>query len=89
MSSPTPRGTDGASTQNEESAVDRRMLDLLVCPQTRGPLDWRPDARELVSRAARLAYPVRDGVSILVASEAREIDEDELAALKPASKGRG
>ena len=54
------------------------MLDLLICPATRGPLEWREDAQELVSRRARLAYPVRDGVPILLASEAREVEEDEL-----------
>ena len=59
-------------------AVDRRMLDLLVCPQTRGRLEWDAEAEELVSKSARLAYPVRDGVPILVASEARELGEDEV-----------
>ena len=58
--------------------LDPHMLELLVCPLTRGTLEWRPDAQELVSRRARLAYPVRDGVPILLASEAREIDESEL-----------
>ena len=57
---------------------DPHMLELLVCPLTRGNLEWRADAQELVSRRARLAYPVRDGVPILLASEAREIDESEL-----------
>ena len=59
-------------------AVDRRMLALLVCPQTRGRLEWDAEAEELVSKSARLAYPVRDGVPILVASEARELGEDEV-----------
>ena len=62
----------------ETPTVDRRMLDLLVCPQTRGRLEWRVEAGELVSKTARLAYPVRDGVPILVASEAREMGEDEV-----------
>ena len=59
--------------------VDRRMLDLLVCPQTRGPLEWNAQTGELVSKAARLAYPVRDGVPILVASEARDLADDEVS----------
>ena len=70
------------SASSEAPQVDRRMLDLLVCPQTRGRLEWRPETEggvgELVSRTARLAYPVRDGVPILVASEAREMAEEEL-----------
>ena len=63
--------------------LDPRMLELLVCPLTRGRLEWRPDAQELVSRRARLAFPVRDGVPILLASEAREIDEAELERRSP------
>ena len=58
--------------------LDPHMLELLVCPLTRGALDWRADAQELVSRRARLAYPVTDGVPLLLASEAREMDESEI-----------
>jgi len=57
--------------------IDPRMLELLVCPVTRGPLDWDAAHSELVSRGARLAYPVRDGIPILLPSEARQLTEDE------------
>ena len=62
--------------------LDPHMLEMLICPLTRGALEWRAEAQELVSRRARLAYPVRDGVPILLASEAREIDESELRPRK-------
>jgi uncharacterized protein len=52
---------------------DRRLLDVLVCPVTRGVLRYDAGCRELVSAAAGLAYPVRDGVPVLLASEARRL----------------
>ncbi|WP_336055074.1 Trm112 family protein [Nitratireductor sp. CH_MIT9313-5] len=55
--------------------MDRKMLELLVCPLTRAPLKWDPEACELISRHAGLAYPVRDGVPILLVSEARRLDD--------------
>ncbi len=60
-----------------ESEIDPRLLEVLVCPQTRKPLVYDRDKRELVSVAARLAYPVRDGVPILLIDEARELGADE------------
>jgi uncharacterized protein len=57
--------------------TDPRLLALLVCPLTRTHLDYRPEAAELVSRAARLAYPVREGIPIMLAEEARELRDDE------------
>lgn len=59
------------------SGVDPKLLEMLACPLTKGPLRWDADAAELVSRAARLAYPVRDGVPIMLPSEARRLDIDE------------
>ena len=53
---------------------DRKMLEALVCPVTQGRLDYDAAAQELVSRTARLAFPIRDGIPIMLASEAREID---------------
>jgi uncharacterized protein YbaR (Trm112 family) len=50
------------------------MLEALVCPVTRGPLSWDAERQELVSRAAHLAYPVREGIPIMLPSEARETD---------------
>ncbi len=58
-------------------AVDRRLLELLVCPITRQALDYRSDRQELVSRSARLAFPIRDGIPIMLAEEARELGDDE------------
>ena len=58
-------------------AIDPRMLEMLVCPLTKGTLAWDAARSELVSRAARLAYPVRDGVPILLPSQARRLDEGE------------
>lgn len=57
--------------------IDIRMLELLACPLTKGPLRYDRDKAELVSRLAKLAYPVRDGIPIMVPSEARELDDEE------------
>ncbi|QDC01503.1 Trm112 family protein [Mesorhizobium sp. 8] len=57
--------------------VDMRLLELLACPLTKGPLVWNADRGELVSKAARLAYPVRDGIPIMLSSEARALSDDE------------
>jgi hypothetical protein len=59
------------------SDVDPKLLEVLVCPQTRTPLRYDRDKRELISDAARLAYPVRDGVPIMLIDEARELGVDE------------
>lgn len=57
------------------SRVDPKLLDLLVCPLTKGRLSYDRERGELVSKAARLAYPVRDGVPIMLVSEARSIED--------------
>jgi len=57
--------------------VDPRLLEILVCPVTYGPLVYDRAACELISRTARLAYPIRDGVPIMLPEEARELAEDE------------
>lgn len=54
--------------------VDPRLLEILVCPVTHGPLDYDRDRGELVSKNAKLAYPIRDGVPIMLPEEARELD---------------
>ena len=61
-------------------AMDPKLLELLVCPVTKGPLTYDRDKQELVSRSARLAYPVRDGIPILLENEARTLTDEELAA---------
>lgn len=55
--------------------VDPRLLEILVCPITKGPLEYDRAANELISRAARRAYPIRDGIPIMLPDEARELDE--------------
>lgn len=55
--------------------IDPKLLQLLVCPVTRAPLDYDAVRQELVSQSARLAYPIRDGIPIMLADEARRIDE--------------
>ena len=57
--------------------VDPRLLAILVCPLTKAPLSYDREKQELVSKAAGLAYPVRDGVPVMVIEEARELGEDE------------
>ena len=59
----------------ETIPFDRRMLEALVCPLTRGPLSYDADAQELVSKAAKLAYPIRNGIPIMLAEEARALDD--------------
>ncbi|MEY5097297.1 MAG: hypothetical protein RJA36_16 [Pseudomonadota bacterium] len=59
--------------------MDAKLLELLVCPVTKGPLIYQRETQELISRSARLAYPVRDGIPILLENEAREISEEEAA----------
>jgi uncharacterized protein YbaR (Trm112 family) len=58
--------------------MDTKLLELLVCPVTKGPLDYDREKHELISRSARLAYPVRDGIPILLENEARPLSDEEL-----------
>ncbi|WP_416560931.1 Trm112 family protein [Limnohabitans sp. yimb22184] len=67
--------------------MDTKLLELLVCPVTKGPLNFDRERQELLSRSARLAYPVRKGIPILLENEARPLSDEEidrLAALRPA-----
>ncbi len=59
-------------------AMDTRLLELLVCPVTKGPLEYDRERQELTSRSARLAYPVRDDIPVLLESEARVMTDEEL-----------
>ena len=54
--------------------IDQKLLEILVCPLTKGPLDFDRDKQELISRQAKLAYPIRDGIPIMLVEEARELD---------------
>lgn len=55
-------------------AIDAKMLEILVCPVSKGPLEYDAEAQELISRQAGLAYPIRDGIPIMLADEARPLD---------------
>ena len=63
-------------TPTVEVDVDPRLLEILVCPVTRGPLEFDRARGELISKSAKLAYPIRDGVPIMLPDEARELDAD-------------
>ena len=63
-----------AATEGSGNGVDPRLLEILVCPVTKGPLEYDAAKQELISRAARLAYPIRDGIPIMLPEEARPID---------------
>lgn len=63
--------------QTPEVDVDPRLLEVLVCPVTHGPLVFDREKGELISRGARLAYPIRDGVPIMLPEEARDLAEGE------------
>ncbi|MEZ5840375.1 MAG: Trm112 family protein [Hyphomicrobiales bacterium] len=54
--------------------IDRKLLEILVCPVTKTTLEYDREAQELISRAAKLAYPIRDGIPIMLAEEARPLD---------------
>jgi hypothetical protein len=70
-------GASVPETPPPEVDVDPRLLEILVCPVTHGPLEFDRAKGELVSRGARLAYPIRDGVPIMLPEEARELAEGE------------
>ena len=57
--------------------VDPKLLEVLVCPLTKGPLRYDADAQELISDKAGVAYPIRDGIPIMLVDEARELSDDE------------
>lgn len=62
--------------------MDHRLLDILACPICKGPLVHRRDECELVCRGDRLAWPIRDGVPVMLVAEAREISQQELLAME-------
>ena len=65
------------SEPGAEAAIDPKLLDLLVCPLTKAPLRYDRERNELVSEQAGLAYPIRDGIPIMLVEEARPLDERE------------
>ena len=70
-------------TAQNRAEVDPKLLEILVCPLTKGPLRYDRDKQELVSQKAGLAYPIRDGIPIMLVDEARELRADEISS--PAS----
>lgn len=61
--------------------MDPKLLELLVCPVTKGPLHYERTRQELWSRSARLAYPVRDGIPVMLEEQARTLSDEELESL--------
>lgn len=61
--------------RSQRLSVDRRMLETLLCPATQSRLDYDRAAQELISRKARLAYPIRDGIPVMLIAEARKLDD--------------
>lgn len=72
MTDGTPIDSD-RETRDEKSLIDPRLLEILVCPVTKATLEYDASRNELISRAARLAYPIRDGIPIMLADEARAL----------------
>lgn len=62
--------------------MDTKLLDILVCPVTKGPLIYDKKRQELISRSARLAYPIRDGIPVMLEEEARPLSDEEYERLK-------
>jgi uncharacterized protein len=58
---------------DEDAGVDPRLLEVLICPVSRGPLTYDREANELISRGAGLAFPIRNGVPVMLADEARDL----------------
>jgi uncharacterized protein len=67
--------TDGPDEPRPAPAVDRRLLEFLVCPVTRGPLVYDAERGELISRGANLAFPIHNGIPIMLVDEARLLEE--------------
>lgn len=63
---------------NYHQAMDTKLIELLVCPVTKGHLEYNREKQELISRSARLAYPVRDGIPVMLENEARPMTDEEL-----------
>jgi uncharacterized protein len=67
-------GDNNDASAPEGTRVDPKLLEILVCPLTKSSLDYDRNRQELISRSARLAYPIRDGIPIMLPEEARQID---------------
>ena len=75
--------TDADSSPAQDAQrFDPKLLELLVCPLTKRPLDYDSARQELISRAARLAYPIRNGIAVMLPDEARNLDDSDDARLR-------
>jgi uncharacterized protein YbaR (Trm112 family) len=63
-----------STPERPASSVDPKLLEILVCPVTKGQLEYDAEHQELISRSAKLAYPIRDGIPIMLPEEARKLD---------------
>ena len=63
-----------APSDRPAAGIDPKLLEILVCPVTKGPLEYDAEKQELISRSAKLAYPIRDGIPIMLPEEARPLD---------------
>jgi uncharacterized protein YbaR (Trm112 family) len=70
--------TDTTPPPRQPRSIDPKLLEILVCPVTKSTLRYDAARQELVSLAARLAYPIRDGIPVMIADEARELQDGEL-----------
>jgi uncharacterized protein YbaR (Trm112 family) len=73
--------SDATAKDEGANRVEPRLLEVLVCPRTKTALVYDEARQELISRAARLAYPIRDGIPIMLEDEARPLDDDELRSV--------
>ena len=65
---------NSVSTDRPTSTIDPKLLEILVCPLTKGQLEYNAEKQELISRSAKLAYPIRDGIPIMLPEEARQLE---------------
>ena len=72
--------SDGLDITTESNPMKKKFLDILVCPVTKGKLEYHQDKQELWSRQAKLAYPIKDGIPYMLENEARALSEEELKA---------
>ena len=75
MSTDTEASAESREPQKKAS-LDPKLLEILVCPVTKGTLEYDKDAQELISREAALAYPIRDGIPIMLPDEARKLEDN-------------
>ena len=75
MSDPDQATAANRPAPTEPTRIDPRLLEILVCPLTRSTLEYDAKSQELISRAAKLAYPIRDGIPIMLPEEARPLED--------------